>query len=212
VKSNPNIEKKEIIMKRLTKALFILGFGYALTANTVFAQIFTFDENGNYNMNGGPVPVPVPVRVAPDPSGGIAANVLIYQLPFVVTPGDVGLLENGQTSGTPSDLVRFFNPAGANFSDIIFYSDVETGEPNTDLADTGLPVSPNAFLIPEMGPEGNNGATWNPLVGQPGSLPTGGQVVYQIISDVPEPNAVALVAIGGGLLLYALKRRQRASN
>jgi hypothetical protein len=194
-------------MKRLTKTLFAIGFSSAITANRLFAQIFTFDENGNYTMNGGPVPVPVPVQVAPDPSGGIAANVLIYQLPFVVTPGDVALLENGQTSQTPSDIVRFFSPAGANFSDIIFYSDVEPGEPNTDLADSGLPVSPNAFPIPEVGPEGNNGATWNPLPGQPGSAPTGVNIQYNIISDVPEPSALVLATLSGGLLLVMLKRR-----
>lgn len=198
-------------MKSLTKTLLALGLTYAVTATPLFAQIFTFDENGNYNMNGGPVPVPVPVQVAPDPSGGIAANVLIYQLPFVVTPGDVALLEQGQTSGPPSDLVRFFSPAGANFSDIIFYSDIEPGEPNTDLADTGLPVSPNAFLIPEVGPEGNNGATWNPAPGQPGSAPTGVNIQYNIISDVPEPSALALAVLSGGLLLYVLKRRHQVT-
>ncbi|HEV2327885.1 MAG TPA: hypothetical protein VGY56_03745 [Verrucomicrobiae bacterium] len=197
-------------MKSLTKTLFTLGLTYAITATPLFAQIFTFDENGNINMNGGPDPVPVPFQVAPDPSGGIAANVLIYQLPFVVTPGDVALLEPGQTSSTPSDLVRFFSPAGANFSDIIFYSDIEPGEPNTDLADTGLPVSPNAFPIPEVGPEGNNGATWNPVPGQPGSAPTGVNIQYNIISDVPEPSVLMLAALSGGLLLLTLKRRHQA--
>lgn len=194
-------------MKNPTKALFALGVTYALAATPMFAQIFTFDENGNINMNGGPDPVPVPYQVAPDPSGGVAANVLIYQLPFVVTPGDVALLEPGSTSGTPSDLVRFFNPAGANFSEIIFYSDIEPGEPNTDLADTGLPVSPNAIPIEEVGPEGNNGAIWTPPAGAPGSNPTGANVQYNIISDVPEPGALALAALSGSLLLLIQKRR-----
>jgi len=196
-------------MKHLTKTLFVFGFTYAITASSLFGQIFTFDENGNISMNGGPDPVPVPYTVAPDPSGGVAANVLIYTLPFQVTPGDVALLEPGQPSSAPSDIVRFFTPSTANFSYIIFYSDIEAGEPNTDLADSGLPVSPNAFPIPEVGPEGNNGATWNPVPGQPGSAPTGVNIQYNIISDVPEPGSLALLAGGIGILLGMNRFRQR---
>ena len=34
---------------------------------------------------------------------------------------------------------------------------------------------------------------------------------YNIISDVPEPNALVLAILGGGLLLFTSKRRQQAS-
>lgn len=196
-------------MKRLTKTLFVFGFAYAITATSSFAQIFTFDENGNITMNGGPDPVPVPSQVAPDPTAGVTGNVLIYTLPFQVTPGDVALLEPGGTASIPSDIVRFYTPSTANFSYIIFYSDVEAGEPNTDLADSGLPVSPNAFPIPEVGPEGNNGAAWNPIPGQPGSAPTGVNIQYNIISDVPEPGTLAFLVSGVGILFGINRFRQK---
>ena len=180
----------------------------AASATSVFGAggfIFTFDENGNGNFNG----QPVPFLVAPDPSGGLAANVLIYQLPVIVTPGDVALLEPGRSSSDPSDLVRFFNFAGANFTGVIFYSDVSSTDPADSLADTGLPpVSPNAILIPEVGSEENNGAVWIPAPGQPGADPTGVQMTYNIISDVPEPGSMLLAGLSGGLLLLMKFRRQ----
>jgi hypothetical protein len=193
-------------MKSITKILFVVCFTCAMTAFSSFAQILTFDENGNASFGG----TKLPFFVGPDPSGGLTVNVLVYQLPVLVNPGDVGLLESPVGSGTNlvlSDIVRFYSPTTQATSDIIFYSDIESGEPNTDLADSGLPQSPNAFLIQETGPEGNNGALWNPLPNQPGSFP-GGTIQYQIISDVPEPGTLTLAACGGGLALAALRRRQ----
>ena len=180
----------------------------AASATSVFGvpgNIFTFDENGNGNLDG----QPLRGLMAPDPSGGLPVPVLIYQLPFPVLPGDVVLLEPGQSSSEPSDLVRFFNPAGANISDIIFYSDFSPTDPPDALADTGLPpVSPSAIFINEVGPEGNNGAVWIPLPGQPGANPAGAQITYNIISDVPEPGSMLLAGLSGGLLLLMKVRRQ----
>lgn len=197
-------------MKSITKILFVAGLAYAMAAISCFGQVITFDENGHGNLNGNPLPF----FVGPDPSGGLPVNVLVYTLPFVVTPGDVGLLENpvGSTNRVLSDIVRFINTP-ANTSDMIFYSDFEaTDKPPFDLADTGLPQSPNAFLIQEVGPEGNNGAVWNPVPGQPGSLPTGGTIQFNIISDVPEPGTLTLAALGGGLVLATLRRRSQGKN
>jgi hypothetical protein len=194
-------------MKSITKILFVAALAYAITAVSSFAQVVTFDENGHSSFGG----AALPFAVGPDPSGGIAANVLIYTLPFVVTPGDIGLIENtNSTSLNLSDVVRFFTPAGANNSEIIFYSDVEATEPPPlDLADTGLPqTSSTTIFIPEIGPDNNNGATWTPVAGEAGSAPTGLSIQYNIISDVPEPGTLTLVACGGGLLLAALRRRQ----
>jgi hypothetical protein len=195
-------------MKLSIKTLLAFGCAYAITATSSFAQVYTFDENGNSTGPG-----ISPGKLQPDPSGGLTVPVLVYTLPFAVTPGDLYLQENGVTSQTFSDLARFFSPAGANFTDIIFYSDVEVGEPNTDLADTGLPNngSPTPVFIPETGTEGNNGAVWNPGPGEPGSLLTGGTIQYNIISDVPEPSTVALAVMGGGLVMFTLKRRQQAN-
>ena len=58
--------------------------------------------------------------------------------------------------------------------------------------------------INELGPEGNNGATYTATAGAPGSLLfTGGQVQYNFISDgvIPEPGSILLGTLGGGLLL-----------
>jgi hypothetical protein len=191
-------------MKTLFKTTVAFSFTLVLSASMLFGQAVQFDENGHITVNG----AVSPFAVGPDPSGGIAANVLIYQLPFLVNPGDVGLLENGSTSQTPSDLVRFFTPAGANTSEIIFYSDIETPAAEHDLADTGLPLSPNAILIPEVGPENNNGAMWTPLPTQPGGLPAGTQITYNIISDVPEPAFGPLLFAGLATLLGISRLRR----
>jgi hypothetical protein len=193
-------------MKYTNKILFVAGLVYATTTLSSLAQVITFDENGRGNFAG----TALPFAVGPDPTGGIAANVLIYTLPFAVTPGDIGLIENTNTTSLNlSDVVRFFTPTTGNNSEMIFYSDFEATDPTPrDLADSGLPQSPNAFLIFETGPEGNNGAVWNPAPGQPGSMPSGGTLQYNIISDVPEPGTLTLAGLGGGLLLAALRRRQ----
>jgi hypothetical protein len=193
-------------MKYTNKTLFVAGLIFATTTLVSSAQILTFDENGHSSFGG----AALPFVVGPDPTGGVAANVLIYTLPFVVTPGDVALIENtNSTSLNLSDVVRFVTPAGApNNSEMIFYSDIESGEPNTDLADSGLPQTPNPFYIFETGPEGNNGAVWTPGAGAPGFPAFGGTIQYNIISDVPEPGTLTLAAIGGGLVLAALRRRQ----
>jgi hypothetical protein len=193
-------------MKYTNKLLIVAGLLYATTTLTSLAQVITFDENGHGSFGA----TALPFAVGPDPTGGVfPGNVLIYSLPFVVTPGDIGLIENTNTTSLNlSDVVRFVTPSGANNSEMIFYSDFEATDPTRDLADSGLPQSPNALLITETGPEGNNGAVWNPAPGQPGSASTGVTIQYNIISDVPEPGTLTLAACGGGLLLAALRRRQ----
>ena len=66
----------------------------------------------------------------------------------------------------------------------------------------------NPVFIPELGPEGNNGAVYTPAPGAPGSI-AGAVVTYNIISDspIPEPGALALTILGAGTLLFILKRR-----
>jgi hypothetical protein len=80
------------------------------------------------------------------------------------------------------------------------------------LADTGLPPQLfNPVFIPEVGPEGNNGAVYTPAPGAPGSI-AGAVVTYNIISDsrIPEPGALALTILGAGSLLFIFKRRPAA--
>jgi hypothetical protein len=199
-------------MKPSTKTLFALSCAYAIATASSLAQIFTFDEFGNITMNGGPDPVPVPSQLMPDPSGGVTTSpVLVYTLPFQVSPGDVVLYEpNPAGNDIYSDVVRFWSPTGSPTSEMIFYSDYSSADPPDAPADTGLPTQLiNPFFINEVGPEGNNGAVYT-AAGGPGSNPAV-LVTYNIISDVPEPDTLALIAVGAGLLLFTLKRRQPAS-
>jgi hypothetical protein len=111
-------------MKRLTKTLFAFGFTYAITATSLFGQIYTFDEFGN---SSGPTTAPPisPGVLQPDPSGalGLPVPVLVYNLALPVVSGDVVLVEpgNASTGQQYSDVIRFWNPTGINLTQIIFY-------------------------------------------------------------------------------------------
>jgi len=195
-------------MKSSFKLLTIIVCAHVIATASVYAQVFTFDEFGNSSGPG-----ISPGIVQPDPSGGLPAStpVLVYTLTFPVTSGDLWL-----TNGTEglSDIVRFWNPnpASGGSSQIIFYSDVSTTDPADSPADTGFPQNSLQILsITEVGPEGNNGATYTPAgVGDPGFNLTGVAVTYRIISDVPEPSTLALAILSGGLLLFLLKQRNPA--
>jgi hypothetical protein len=197
-------KKRSKPMKKLTKAAIVFGFTLAVASSTSFAQFaLTINEFGG-SLNG------IPFTIGPDPSGGVTTSpVLIYTLPFAVTPGDVILTEPGQPNGPNSDIVRFWNPTGINQSEIIFYSDFSAADPADAPADVGLPtqLQPIVVTIPEVGPEGNNGAIYLATPGLPGStsfLP----IQYNIISDVPEPGTGALLLSGVGLL-FGIKRFRR---
>jgi hypothetical protein len=178
--------------------LFAFGFTCAITATPLFGQIiYTFDEFGNSTGPGISSGV-----LQPDPSGGVAGNVLIYTLPFAVIPGDVVLSEPGLPPTPDSDVVRFWNPTGVNQTEIIFYSDFSAADPADAPADVGLPtVFYNPIRIAEVGAEGNNGAIWSPPTGAPGSASA--PIQYNIISDgvIPEPGSLALLTAGMGILL-----------
>jgi PEP-CTERM motif len=195
-KSNP--------MKKLTKVAIVFGFTLAVASSTSFAQFtFTIDEFGVGSFGG----AVVPSTIGLDPSGGVVGPVLIYTLPFAVTPGDVILSEPGQVPPLTSDIIRFWNSAAGNQSEIIFYSDFSAADPADAPADVGLPTQLfNPTTITEVGPEGNNGAIYNALPGMPGS--TSAPIQYVIISDVPEPGTGALLLSGVGLL-FGIRRFRR---
>ena len=201
-------------MKRSTQTLLAIACACAITPSSSFAQlIYTFDEFGN---SSGPAAAPPisPGIMQPDPSGaaGLPGPVLVYTVALPLLMGDVVLTEPGNPTGGPnSDIVRFWNPTGINQTQIIFYSDFSPNDPPDAPADTGLPQQLiNPIFIPEIGPEGNNGAVYTPPAGGPGSFP-GALIQYNIISDgaVPEPGTMALAGLGGGLLLLTLKRRHQ---
>jgi len=196
-------------MKKQIKSLVLISFLAGMVSRTVLGQ-FTIDEFGVQGNNG----VNLPSILAPDPSGAIAGNVLIYLLPFGVTPGDVLLTEPGQPAPAFSDVLRFWNPAGnPNQSELIFYSDFSSADPADAPADVGLPaqLQVNTININEVGPEGNNGALYAANPGMPGADFSGVPTQYNIISDaaVPEPGTAALLVGGLGLLAGIKRYRQK---
>jgi hypothetical protein len=198
-------------MQKLIKAAATFGFLSMVATNTGLGQTNIFvDEFGNGIFS--PIPttsVPLGFTVGPDPTGGVSGNVLIYTLPFEVLPGDIGLVEPGAPVGSgPSDLLRFFTPTGAANSELIFYSDISPGDPPDSPADSGLPTSPNAILVDESGPEGNNGVVFASVNNAPGVGPFGSEVIYHIASDVPEPGTVALLLAGAGVGLGVQRFRR----
>lgn len=203
---NPQMRKINTMKSSIGNLMAIVCVCVIATISSS-AQIFTFDEFGNSSGTG-----ISPGIFQPDPSGGLAANVLVYNLPFSVIPGDVVLTEPiGLNVPPPSDIVRFWNPSGAGPSQIIFYSDFSSTDPADSPADTGLPAAlmSLAIRLPEVGPEGNNGAVYTPTANQPGfilstALPP---ATYNIISDVPEPGTIALVTVASALSWFRLKRR-----
>src|SRR5258708_2483757 len=86
---------------------------FCLCGPAFAAPIITIDENGNgFSLNGSSVQI-LPAHLGPDPGPGGLASVLIYQLPFAGTQGDLTSVANDT-----GDVLRF-NGNGT----VIFYSD-----------------------------------------------------------------------------------------
>jgi hypothetical protein len=191
-------------MKQSYKSKIASSFILVVSASTLFAQPYIFDENGNGIQYVAYNPYPLSFEVVPDPTGGITTSpVLIYSLGAPVVPGDVALME--PDGSTVADLLRFFTPAGANTGDVIFYSRV-----NGTLAGVGIPYSANPVEISE----GSPATVWNPGIDQPGqttwtALPVWTFFRYTIITEVPEPSLTPLLFVGAGVWLkvwYSLRK------
>src|SRR6476660_5958059 len=115
--------------------------------------LVTIDENGHGTVSiAGAAAVPLVYALLPDTGPGGLSSVLTYVYPFTYVPGDVLLLDADENNAFLH--VLRFNPGT-----IAFYSDNLGGA--DALADTASP--PGAFYtnlvrIPEVGPEGDNGA------------------------------------------------------
>ena len=195
-------------LSRTVWVVLCLSILAAAPAWSAAVGTLTVDENGNglYCVNG--TCVPKPGFTGTDPTGGVTGNVLMYNLPAaILTPGDVVMLESvgvgADVSAVESDVLRFYQPASGP-GILIFYSDQD--DPVLSLADTGLPTTllSNVTLISEVGPEGDNGATYSPSGPEVGRLDAATNYVF--ISDSPEPSTVVLTA--SGLIAAALLVRR----
>jgi len=212
----------------MKQALNLLGASaLALSALTMSASagaqvapppetlLITVDENGHGSiLVDGTTTSPLTGVLAHDPGPGGLDNVLTYTLvgALTVIPGDVHLTD-ADFNNAFLDVIRFNQTVGAVAipGTIVFYSDNVDGF--DALADTASPPIldyGNVITIPEVGPEGNNGAFYTPTANQPGFI-TGFAATYHFISDssVPEPSTWAMMLAGFGAIGLALRRRRR---
>ena len=187
-------------MNKHIKVVFTVGLTAAITATSALSQpLISVDEFGNGTIGGSPLTWQTSLV---EPFSAMAT--LSYNLPFPGFRGDVVLME--PNSGLVSDLIRFDGN-----SHLFFFSDASPGDPADSLADVGLPgynpAAPTLFFN-ETGPEGGPNGLWGYL---PTSNDPGGNtaaVMYDFISDVPEPGALTLLAAGLGILGYTQRRRK----
>jgi hypothetical protein len=196
--------------------VFLPGQSVAEEAVVVDPFLVKFDENGNatISQNGGPATTLVGTLL-PDPANKGGPMALTYKLPERVISGDVSFSEPAPGTGI-SDWLRFTDAQGTISGDVtdpastvmIFYSDLEPGESNPDLADVGFPTNLGTGLAAheqEIGAEGNNGFDY-----RPGGVPAPQNNEYIGISDraVATPEPASLVLLGGGLAALGLLRRR----
>jgi hypothetical protein len=192
-------------MEKLARVLVGLALTSLITVTTVHAQTnsqWRVDENGPALLSGS-IAGYANGMYKPDPISGLVG--WYYPLGPSV-PGDVVLLEP-PAFNTLSDLLRF------DGSGVFFFSDREAGEPpdNADVPVIPPPISP--VVLPEIGPEGLNGALYSPAPGQPGFDLSGilPGLSYNIISDIPEPSSAAILLGAAAVLGFNVIRRRTRS-
>ncbi len=200
-------------MKKAVQPLVVCGFILAFAATSAFGSfVVSLDENGNGSITGLPAgDTPIPATFEVDPVSGLTG--LFYDLSgiaaatgFDFTSGDV-VLALPELS-LPSDVIRFNDVGGRQG---VFFFSLLDHIPD-GLADVvNLPVPDGPIVLTEIGPEGNNGAQWQPVnVGDPGFVPqAAGLFVYNFVSDAPEPSTIVLAGLAAAGLAISWFRRRR---
>jgi hypothetical protein len=199
------------------KYTFLFGLilaGLSLPTSVLAGTVVTIDENGN-----GSFVSTLPALGSGKLSSFIGGTppTLAYDLGTIpVVLGDILIFEPGQQ--TPSDLLRWVQPAGQTHFFVLVYSDKDGGLGSP--ADVGVPAGPyssNAVSLTETGlfgfpysEAGPNGVTFTAGPNDPGFA---GPVVagsFVFISDTPEPSSIVLACLGGlAWAGYGLGRRNR---
>lgn len=201
---------KNILKTALLLSLLLPVSTYAVVP--VQPWYVTLDENGNGIAVTGTTTNILVGQLMADPSGGVAGNVLVYTLPFNFPAGNAGdyVLLEPTNYNTVSDVIRFWTTDNNPGNQVIFYSDINEGDPNPDLADTGLPASYLTLNVTlnEGGVEGGYQAVTHTAGAlEPGYIGAGlGN--YTFISDVPEPTSLGFMILGGLLGLRRLVCRK----
>jgi hypothetical protein len=193
-------------MKWQAMAALLVGLvfcGEALAAPTLFIYV---DEWGNASGTDGQG------FLGDDPTLGVSNwDVLIFNLPFKGTPGDLQVYE--QRDGRKlADIIRFTGQG-----QMIFYSNDANGldEPaNTPTPpQNAWPVGAmNAAQVDMTGSGADGSAVYVPRAGQPGWNVSGPSytILFGVqLPSVPEPATVVLMTLGG--LAVLLRRRGRRS-
>jgi len=196
----------------LALAVVLILASQARAAWTNTDPLITVDEFGvgtlDFSAEGGGV-FPLTGVLAPDPGPGGLPSVLTYDLlgPPGLVAGDVLLFD--PDVGAVLDVIRF-NPAGTGGpgypASLLFYSDnIGGADAPGDTPSPPTAFYPNQRTLTELGPEGGiQYADYTPGPNDPGFVP-GFAVSYHLISDVPEPATVGLLAAGA--MLLRLRRR-----
>jgi hypothetical protein len=197
-------------MKSLSKSVHLAGLAFVLAATSATAQVtnlFSFDEFGKGNLRtNGVISAQMTYQLAPDPTGGLPNwNVLMYNLPFLGTAGDVLIQDPAQPGNPILDVLRF---DGA--SHVIIYSDnIDGYDAPGDTPGPPDPFLPNTIFAKEQGVDGVfSWADYTPTAGQPG-WDAGMTPNYYFLSDgmIPEPGGAVLLLSGLGVLGWSRIRR-----